>query len=62
MGIKSLECNFNPITKKYNPHLHLIVASKEMADILIKEWLTLCTRQFASPKGSESEKSRGLGT
>jgi hypothetical protein len=42
IGIKSLECNYNPILKKYNPHLHLIVATKEMADILKKEWLAMC--------------------
>lgn len=41
IGIKSLECNFNPKTKTYNPHLHLIVANKEMAEILKTEWLSL---------------------
>ncbi len=25
MSIKSLECNFNPTTRKYNPHFHIIV-------------------------------------
>lgn len=44
IGIKSLECNFNPEKKTYNPHLHLIVANKEMADIIIKEWLALWSR------------------
>jgi plasmid rolling circle replication initiator protein Rep len=39
VGIKSLECNFNPVKKTYNPHLHLIVQSEAVADILIKEWL-----------------------
>src|SRR4028119_275528 len=34
IGIKSLECNHNPTLKKYNPYLHLIVASKEMAETL----------------------------
>ena len=37
VGIKSLECKFNPINKTYNPRLHIIVANKEMADILVKE-------------------------
>jgi hypothetical protein len=46
VGIKSLECNFNPIKKTYNPHLHLIVANKEMADTLIKEWLQIWTRKY----------------
>ena len=39
MGLKSLECNFSPITKTYNPHLHLIVPSEKMAETLIEEWL-----------------------
>lgn len=39
IGIKSLECNFNPKTKTYNPHFHMIVANKEIADLLKKEWL-----------------------
>ena len=47
MGVKSLECNFNPVTKKYNPHLHLIVPNKATAELLIYEWLLLCTRKFA---------------
>jgi plasmid rolling circle replication initiator protein Rep len=38
-GVRSLECNFNPKTKTYNPHLHLIVDSKETAEILINDWL-----------------------
>jgi plasmid rolling circle replication initiator protein Rep len=38
VGIKSLECNFNPKTKTYNPHFHLIVANKAIADVLVVEW------------------------
>lgn len=38
MGIKSLECNFNPKEQTYNPHLHLIVPDKETADIFLVEW------------------------
>ena len=45
VGIKSLECNYNPIVKTYNPHLHLLVANKAMAEQLIKEWLILCTNK-----------------
>ena len=41
IGVKSLECNFNPKAKTYNPHLHLIVANKEIADMFINEWLKL---------------------
>ena len=45
LGLKSLECNFNPQKKTYNPHLHLIVPSEEMAEILIEEWLKKWTRK-----------------
>lgn len=31
IGIKSLESNFNPIKKTYNPHFHLIVPNRAMA-------------------------------
>jgi len=39
IGIRSLEYNYNPIKKTYNPHLHLTVANRGMADILVDEWL-----------------------
>ena len=39
VGIRALESNYNPVRKTYNPHFHCIVASKEMAEILVKEWL-----------------------
>jgi len=39
IGVKSLECNFNPITKTYNPHFHIIVPSREIAELLKNEWL-----------------------
>ncbi|MDT0554509.1 protein rep [Patiriisocius hiemis] len=39
IGIKSLESNFNPKTKTYNPHFHIIVKDKWMAEVIKKEWL-----------------------
>lgn len=47
-GIKSIECNFNPVKKTYNPHLHIIVPDKQTADILINEWLKLWTNKFTN--------------
>lgn len=38
IGIKSLECNFNPVAGTYNPHLHLIVPNIEIATTLVIEW------------------------
>ncbi len=63
IGIKSLECNFNPEKKTYNPHFHLIVSNEETAIALVKEWINLCTkngspefRKFADRKGQFTER------
>lgn len=56
MGIKSLECNFNPQTKKYNPHFHLIVPNKATGEILINEWLRIWTPKYALRVGQKSER------
>ena len=55
VGVRSLEANFNPKKRTYNPHLHLIVQSKEMADIIVKEWLELLTTEFTY-KGAQKVK------
>jgi len=60
MGIKSLECNFNPATKTYNPHFHLIVNSKETADILISEWLRLWKNKWTNKAAQNSRKVENL--
>lgn len=41
IGVRSLECNFNPIRRTYNPHFHIILQGKECAEILVKEWRQL---------------------
>jgi hypothetical protein len=46
IGIKSLECNFNPIKRTYNPHFHILVPSREIANMLKVEWL----KQWKSDK------------
>lgn len=48
-GIKSLECNFNPAKRTYNPHYHLIVPNEAVADALINEWLKKWTPKHALP-------------
>lgn len=35
--VKSIECNFNPQRRTYNPHFHLIVSTKEAAKLIVKE-------------------------
>ncbi len=47
IGIRSLECNFNPDEKTYNPHFHIIVPDRETGDILIREWLKKWTWRYA---------------
>lgn len=56
IGVRSLEANFNPKKRTYNPHLHLIVQTKEMAEILKKEWLELLTSKFAYKGAQKIDK------
>lgn len=60
MGIRSLECNFNPRTKTYNPHFHIITKDKKTAEILLAEWLKLWTPKFANRKAQDLQKVRTL--
>ncbi|MBL0235577.1 MAG: protein rep [Saprospiraceae bacterium] len=55
-GIRSLESNFNPIKRTYNPHFHLIVSSKEAAELIISEWLEQCTPAFAVSSAQNMRK------
>jgi hypothetical protein len=48
-GIRSLECNFNPKTKTYNPHFHILVRSRQMAEVLKEEWLARFPKKHAHP-------------
>lgn len=38
VGIKSMECNFNPVARTYNPHQHLLAPNAEIAKTLVVEW------------------------
>ncbi len=39
MGLISMESNFCPIKKTYNPHFHIITNNRNTGEILLKEWL-----------------------
>ena len=39
VGLCSLECNFNPKDKTYNPHFHIITKDIETAHLLNLDWL-----------------------
>lgn len=60
VGVRSLECNFNPKHNWYNPHFHLIVESKEMAELLIAEWLKLWTPKYAGSRSQDMRPVRNL--
>ena len=60
IGIRSLECNFNPKRKTYNPHFHIITKDKETAEILLKEWLKLWTPKFALRQAQNIQKINNL--
>ncbi|MEP6465848.1 MAG: protein rep [Parafilimonas sp.] len=45
IGIRSLECNFNPKRKTYNPHWHFILPDKNTADLILQEWMQLWNRK-----------------
>lgn len=70
IGIKSLECNFSPVKRTYNPHFHLIVPNKEIAELLVKEWLkqwrpkdkSVYRYKFTSPKAQHIETVYNLET
>lgn len=40
VGLRKLECTYNPILNSYHPHFHFIVSGKESADVLVSEWLS----------------------
>lgn len=56
VGVKSLECNFNPIKKTYNPHFHIIVANKQMALTIIQEWLNRSKKGYTNRQAQDMRK------
>jgi hypothetical protein len=56
IGVRSLESNYNPVTHTYNPHFHVIVATRQMAEMLIMDWLELFTKKFTSPYAQNMRK------
>lgn len=48
-GIRSLECNFNPVEYTYNPHFHIILRNKRMAVALRREWIEYWPEDMVNP-------------
>lgn len=48
--------NFNPSRRTYNPHFHIIVANREMAETLVKEWTKRSKPGWTNLKAQKFEK------
>lgn len=57
IGVKSLECCFNPQRRTYNPHFHLIVANKKTANIIVDEWIKRSKKGMVSQKAQYIQKT-----
>ena len=40
MGLRKLECTYNPTRNDYHPHYHLIIKGKRNAEDFLNEWLS----------------------
>jgi len=56
VGIRALESNFNPKSRTYNPHFHVIVANSQMAEILVNEWINRSRPGKVSPKAQKKDR------
>ena len=56
IGIRSLEANFNARKKTYNPHFHVIVDGKEMAELLRQEWKRFWKDEFSNLEAQHKRK------
>ena len=60
IGIKSLESNFNPKKRTYNPHFHVIVPNMAIAEQLVKDWLNIWTGKHNAPTGQNIRNIKDL--
>ena len=61
IGIKSLECNFNPVNKTYNPHYHIIVPNRQTAVLLKQEWMKQWNRNGEFHCSNKAQYIREVG-
>ncbi len=60
IGVKSLECNYNPLKEWYNPHFHILVPNEEIAYTLKKEWMKKWTSKHTYHKAQDIKKVTDL--
>lgn len=56
--IHSLECNFNPVERTYNPHYHIISNDPKIAANIMKEWREIWGGQLASSAAQKTYSIR----
>jgi hypothetical protein len=39
IGLRKLECTYNPIRNDFHPHFHLLVSGKHIAEQIVLDWL-----------------------
>lgn len=49
MGIRTLECNFNPTARTYNPHFHLLINGEAATKLIRMEWIEAWKPIYLSP-------------
>lgn len=49
MGIRTLECNFNPTAFTYNPHSHLLVNGEAQTKLIRAEWIEAWKPTYLNP-------------
>ena len=54
-GVRKIECTYNPTRNDYHPHFHIIVKTKEMAQMLHDQWLV--RQAGANVKGQDVRKT-----
>ena len=55
IGVRKIECTYNSIRNDYHPHFHIIVKTKEMAEVLHDQWLV--RQPSANIKGQDIRKA-----
>ena len=57
MGIRTLECNFNPIARTYNPQFHFLVNGQEAANLLRSEWIKAWEPVYLNPEAQQLKRA-----
>jgi hypothetical protein len=60
VGIRSLECTFNPLRRDYHPHFHMIVPNLQIANTITQDWLKAWGVHEASGAGQHKRPANDI--